>query len=174
MDRLGLAEALGKTGCKMTYGDVLFVLNLPFPLGSLKALALWARLLMPIISRLPFRLVYPTGERQKGNQPRQVRHFIENDIIAGDFHFIRRYAPPSLPGKTIITNTVTPADIEDLRNRRVKTLITTTPEMGGRSFGTNIMEALMVSLAGRDSELTEEEYNRMLPELNITPRIIHF
>ena len=32
----------------------------------------------------------------------------------------------------------------------------------------------MVSLAGRDSELTEEEYNRMLPELNITPRIIHF
>ncbi len=174
MDRLGLAQALDKAGCTMTYGDVLFVLNLPFPLVSLKALAVWARLLVPLISRLPFKLVYPTGEKQKENRPRHMRYFMENDIIAGDFHFIRRYAPPALPGKIIITNTVTPADIEDLKNRQVKTLITTTPEMGGRSFGTNIMEALLVCLSGRGTELTEQEYNRMLLELNLTPRIIHF
>ena len=126
---VGAGGGLGKTGCKMTYGDVLFVLNLPFPLGSLKALALWARLLMPIISRLPFRLVYPTGERQKGNQPRQVRRFIENDIIPAIFILSGAMLLHSLPGKTI-TSTVTPADIEDLRNRRVKTLITTTPDKG--------------------------------------------
>ncbi|HHX86970.1 MAG TPA: quinate 5-dehydrogenase [Firmicutes bacterium] len=174
MDRLGLAQALEKAGCIMTYGDVLFVLNLPFPLVSLNVLAVWARLLVPLLSRLPFRLVYPTGERQTENKPRHVRYFMENDIIAGDFHFIRRFAPLSLPGKVIITNTVTPADIEDLRNRQVKTLITTTPEMGGRSFGTNIMEALLVCLSGRGTELTEQEYNRMLLELNLTPRIIHF
>ncbi len=174
MDRLGLAQALEKAGCTMTYGDVLFVLNLPFPLVSLKALAIWARLLMPLISRLPFKLVYPTGERQKGSRPRHVRYFMENDIIAGDFHFIRRYAPPVLPGKIIITNTVTPADIEDLRKRKIKTLITTTPEMEGRSFGTNIMEALMVCLSGRNTELTEGEYNQMLLDLNLTPRIIYF
>ncbi len=174
MDRLGMAQAMEKAGCTMTYGDLLFVLNLPFPLVSLKALALWARLLMPVVSRLPFKLVYPTGEKQKENRPRYVRYFMENDIIAGDFHFIRRYAPPTLPGKIIITNTVTVADIEDLKKRKVKTLITTTPEMEGRSFGTNVVEALLVCLSGRDSELTEQEYNTMLAQLNLAPRIINF
>ncbi len=174
MDRLGMAQAMEKAGCTMTYGDLLFVLNLPFPLVSLKALALWARLLMPVVSRLPFKLVYPTGEKQKENRPRYVRYFMENDIIAGDFHFIRRYAPPTLPGKIIITNTVTVADIEDLKKRKVKTLITTTPEMEGRSFGTNVMEALLVCLSSRDSELTEQEYNEMLSRLNLAPRVINF
>ncbi len=174
MDRLGMAQALSQAGCTMTYGDVMFVLNLPFPLVSLKALATWARVLMPLISRLPFKLVYPTGDKQKENTPRHERYFMENDIIAGDFHYIRRYAPPILPGKIIITNTVTAADIEDLRNRQVKTLITTTPEMEGRSFGTNIMEALMVCLSGKNSELTAQEYNRMLLELKFAPRIVNF
>ena len=32
---------------------------------------------------------------------------LENDIIAGDFHFLKRYMPPELPGKIVITNTVT-------------------------------------------------------------------
>jgi len=174
MDRLGMAQAMEKAGCTMTYGDLLFVLNLPFPLVSLKALALWARLLMPVVSRLPFKYVYPTGEKQKENRPRYGRYFEENDIIAGDFHFIRRYAPLSLPGKVIITNTVTVADIADLKKRKVKTLITTTPEMEGRSFGTNVMEALLVCLSGRDSELTEQEYNKMLSQLNLAPRVINF
>ena len=172
MDRLGMAQAMEKIGCSMTYGDLPFVLGLPLPLSSLKTLAAVARVLGPIVCQLPFSMIYPVGDKQSVNKPRFPRYFYDHDIIAGDFHFIHRYMPEELPGKTIITNTVTRSDVEFLRERKLKTLITTTPEMEGRSFGTNIMEALLVCMAGGKNELTEAQYNELLKELNMTPRIV--
>lgn len=172
MDRLGMAQALEKEGCKMTYGDLLYVLGLPFPLYSLTTLAMIARVAAPLVGQLPFTAIYPTGDKQKVNKPRYTRYFFDNDIIAGDFHFIHRYMPEELEGKVIITNTVTKDDVVFLRERKVKTLITTTPEMEGRSFGTNVMEALLVSVAGEKQELTEEHYNSLLAELALRPRVV--
>jgi hypothetical protein len=172
MDRLGMAQALEIAGCTMTYGDFPFTLNLPIPIHSLNKLALVARVVAPIVCQLPFKMIYPTGEKQTESKPRYARYFQEAEIIAGDFHFIRRYMPLELPGKIIITNTVTRDDIEFLKKSKAKTLITTTPEMDGRSFGTNVMEALLVCLAGSAKELTEDEYNRLLAELELIPRIV--
>lgn len=172
MDRLGMAQALEKAGCEMTYGDLPFILGLPLPLSSLKTLAAIARVLAPIVGQLPFTMIYPTGDKQAVNKPRYGQYFEANDIIAGDFHFIHRYMPAELPGKTIITNTVTRDDVAFLKDRGLKTLITTTPEMNGRSFGTNVMEALFVSMAGGTGELTEDQYNKLLQELNLEPRIV--
>ncbi|MBM4236123.1 MAG: quinate 5-dehydrogenase [Firmicutes bacterium] len=172
MDRLGMAQALEKAGAIMTYGDIPYVLGLPVPLTSLNTLAVIARLIAPLVCQLPFTMIYPTGDKQTVNKPRFPRYFEQNDIIAGDFHFIHRYMPAELPGKTIITNTVTLSDVDFLRNSKVKTLITTTPEMEGRSFGTNVMEALLVCMAGGNQELTEEHYNHLLVELDLKPRIL--
>ncbi len=172
MDRLGMAQALEKVGCKMTYGDLLYVLGLPLPLSSLKSLAMIARVLAPLVGQLPFTMIYPTGEKQTINKPRYTRYFYENDIIAGDFHFIHRYMPEELPGKVIITNTVTKDNIEHLRKCKLKTLITTTPEMEGRSFGTNVLEALLVCMADGKQELTENQYYYLLEKLDLKPRIV--
>ncbi len=172
MDRLGMAQALEKAGCRMTYGDLPFILGLPLPLSSLKTLAAVARILAPIVGQLPFTMIYPTGDKQAINKPKFPRYFHDNDIIAGDFHFIHRYMPEELSGKTIITNTVTRDDVEFLKKRKLKRLITTTPEMEGRSFGTNIMEALLVCMAGGKGELTEEQYNHLLKEMKLVPRIV--
>ncbi len=173
MDRLGMAQAFEKAGCKMTYGDLLYVLNLPVPLNSLNKLAAVARVLAPLVGQLPFTMIYPTGKKQTINKPRHVKYFLENDIIAGDFHFIHRYMPAELPEKIVVTNTVTSEDVEFLRDRKIKTLITTTPEMQGRSFGTNIMEALLVCMAGGKEELSEVQYFQLLEELELKPRIVH-
>ena len=51
-------------------------------------------------------------------------------------------------------------------------LVTSTPELGGRSFGTNVMEALLVAYAEADSALTREQYNQLLAELEFVPRIV--
>ncbi len=172
MDRFGLAQSLENAGCDMRYGDLIFVLNLPVSLKSLGSLALIARLAVPIIRLLPFTMIYPTGEKQESSKPRYPQYFREADIIAGDFHFIKRYMPPELPGKIIITNTVTPDDLEMLRQKGVGTLITTTPEIGGRSFGTNVMEALLVAFTGSKKELKPEEYQSLLEDLQFRPRIV--
>ena len=72
---------------------------------------------MPIICRLPFEWIYPTGRRQETRHERYTSVFNNAEVIVGDFHQIRRYAPIDLKGKSIITNTVTEADRKDLKSR---------------------------------------------------------
>lgn len=172
VDRFGMAEALAERGSKLVFGDLLFGVGLPLPLHTLTGLARLARCLAPVITRLPVRFFYPTGLSQREATPRFGSYFREAAVIAGDFHYIRRYMPDSLAGKSIITNTVTAQDMALLKERGVKTLITTTPWMSGRSCGTNVLEGVLVALAGkRPEELTGQDYERWLTELDIRPRI---
>lgn len=172
VDRFGMAEALHEAGCKTVYGDLMFGLGLPLPIGSLRALDCLARLMAPIVTRLPVSLFYPTGAEQHVRQPKFADAFAAADIIAGDFHFIRRHMPDRLPGKVIITNTVTADDKKMLRESGAAMLVTTTPELEGRSFGTNVLEAMLVALAGKPAaELTADEYEELLDRLAVQPRI---
>ncbi len=172
VDRFGLAEALVEAGCRVTFGDLIFALGIPIPLHSLKTLSFLACLLLPVLSQLPFKYLYPTGEKQEKITARHMRYYHDSDIIAGDFHFIRRYLPPFLPGKIVITNTVTKDDVALLRERGVAVLVTTTPELGGRSFGTNVLEGVLISLLGKPpAAVKPEDYNYLLDRLAIRPRV---
>jgi hypothetical protein len=80
--------------------------------------------------------------------------------------------PEKLAGRTILTNTVTADNVEELRARGIATLITTTPSLGGRSFGTNLMEGLIVAAAGcRPEQMTPAGYEDWLDKLKFQPRI---
>lgn len=173
MDRFGMAEAIQQTEADLILGDFIFALHLPIKLRSLRALDFAARIIAPIAVKLPFSVLYPTGkEQEKTTSHRFSRYYLEADIIAGDFHYIRKYLPESLPGRSIITNTVTEEDVADLRKRGVSTLVTTTPEMDGRSFGTNVLEGVLVALSGkRPEELTDEDVNALLDKLDFKPRV---
>lgn len=173
VDRPGMAEALALAGAQMTFGDLIFALGLPMPLKSLKSLEQVAKLIAPIVCRLPIKMLYPTGSKQEKVESRHGSYYLDADIIAGDFHFIRRHMPPLLKGKTIITNTVTPGDINLLQNRGVARLITTTPEMNGRSFGTNVMEGVLITLAGKKpEEMAPGDYSEILDRLGFKPRVV--
>jgi len=175
VDRFGLAEELIAAGSQAVFGDLLFGLGLPIPIRSLRTLAMLARIIAPVITRLPIQMFYPTGENQTRNIPRFSQYFQQAEIIAGDFHFIRRYMPARLDGKSIITNTVTQYDEALLKERGVRTLITTTPEIGGRSLGTNVLEAVLVTLLGKRPEvITALDYGRILDEIDIRPRVRRF
>ena len=172
VDRFGLAEALTQAGCKTVFGDLMFGLGLPWPIRTLHGLDRLARLVAPIITQCPVSWFYPVGEEQSKRQPRFTKYFAQSDIIAGDFHFIKRYMPDDMDGKIIITNTVTAEDKKMLSQAGVEWLVTTTPEFNGRSFGTNVLEAVLVALSGEQSKpLTPQAYIRLLDELNICPRV---
>ena len=82
--------------------------------------------------------------------------------------------PTDLQGKIIITNTVTKDDVELLRGRGVTVLVTTTPEMNGRSFGTNVMEGVLISILGKKvDEVSPEDYSNLLDQLQFKPRIVY-
>lgn len=171
VDRFGLAEALHEAGARVLYGDFIFALGLPIPLYSLSFLQKLAFVLLPVLTQLPFHLLYPTGERQeKRVVDWRSRYYAWADVVAGDWHYLKRHMPHDMRGKTVLTNTTTEEDVAFLRERGVSRLITTTPRLNGRSFGTNVMEALLVALAGR--ELGEADYLRYIDLLGLGPQVL--
>jgi hypothetical protein len=79
--------------------------------------------------------------------------------------------PDDLTGKVIVTNTTTPEDVEAFRKAGVKYLVTTTPVLEGRSFGTNMMEAALVAVSGKGRPLTWPELTEMLDQLDFEPQL---
>jgi hypothetical protein len=175
LDRFGMAQALVAAGADVIFGDFIFALDLDRPVRGLDEFEEMARKYLPDACKLPFQFFYPTGKKQdRPPQPKYPEYYDDADIIAGDFHFMRQYMPDRLDGKLVLTNTVTARDIEDLRVRGVATLVTTTPDFAGRSFGTNVVEAALIALLGKaPTDVTEADYGRLLAQLGLRPRIVH-
>ncbi len=148
VDRWGLAESFRRAGYKCLYGDVMFALGIPVPIYSIHTLRLLASILVPLVSNLPFNWLYPTGESQDKRTPKWEKHFHWADVIAGDCHYLHRYMPDSMKGKIIVTNTTTQSDRDFFAGTGAYGLMTTTPVIDGRSFGTNMMEAALVAVTG--------------------------
>ncbi len=79
--------------------------------------------------------------------------------------------PEKLEGKIIITNTVTAEDRQMLRDAGISALVTTTPSLEGRSFGTNVMEAVLTALSGSREPLSGAQYLQLLENYRIESSI---
>ena len=67
------------------------------------------------------------------------------------------------------------SDVEALRKRGAARLITTTPSICGESFGTNVMEGVLVALSGKQpEELAEEDYLEVSERMNWKPGVTDF
>ncbi len=170
-DRWGMAMSFLDAGYEGVFGDLMFGLSMPLPLRSAGSVKRVAALILPVVSRLPFEWLYPTGEKQEKNTPKFGQWYDWATVIAGDCHFIKRFMPARLDGKIICTNTTTPADVAAFRAAGVRYLVTTTPRLEGRSFGTNMMEAMLVAVSGQGRKLTEAELSDLIDRLDFHPNI---
>ena len=171
MDRWGLSKSFVEAGYETVFGDFMFGLDLPIAIRKLSQLKTLGNLLMPIVGRLPFKWIYPTGEKQEKRTPKWGKYYAWATVIAGDCHYIKRFMPDDLKGKVIVTNTTTPEDVELFKKLGVKYLVTTTPVLDGRSFGTNMMEAALVAISGKNRPLSWDEYSELLDKLEFEPQL---
>ncbi|HET7010745.1 MAG TPA: hypothetical protein VFI11_08225 [Anaerolineales bacterium] len=170
-DRWGMTTSFLKAGYECVFGDLMFGLGLPIPIRSARAVKRLAALLMPVVGRLPFAWVYPIGEKQEKRVPKWETYYAWASVIGGDTHYVKRHMPDRLEGKVITVNTTTQEDVELLRNAGVSYLVTSTPRLEGRSFGTNMMEAALVAVAGKGRPLTHLELSEMLALLKMEPQL---
>jgi hypothetical protein len=170
-DRWGLTKGFLDAGYECVFGDLMFGFNLPFAIRSEKGLKTLAALLMPIAGRLPFDWIYPTGEKQEVRVPKWEKYYEWATVVAGDCLYVKRHMPDNMEGKIIVTNTTTEADVSLFKRLGVKYLVTTTPVLDGRSFGTNMMEAALIAVSGKGRKLTYEELNEMLDKLGFEPQL---
>ena len=172
-DRAGLAEAVAEVAERTVFGDLMVALGIPIPIYGIPAFKRVARVMLPIVSHFPMSMIF-YGSDGAEHEPKYTKYFAESDLIAGDFLFMRKYMPTDLSGKTIVTNTTTEDNIALLKERGVKRIITTTPRFDGRSFGTNMNEAMLTAYAGRRRRLSDDELNGLIDELGIRPTLIQF
>jgi hypothetical protein len=171
VDRYGMACSFAESGYDCVFGDLMFALGIPIPLRSLRSVRILAALLIPVVGRLPFEWLYPTGHEQEVRKPKWPASFAWATVVAGDALYIKRRMPDSLPGRVIATNTTTPADVAFFRQAGVRALVSSTPVLDGRTFGTNMMEAALVAVAGKRRALTRAELQDLLTRLKMTPQI---
>lgn len=170
--RYDMVRSFLDAGYAALYGDLGFGLGIPIPLYRLAALHNLGRILLPIMGRLPFEWLYPTGEAQNKITPKFGSWYQWASVIADDFLYVKMHLPDRLDGKIIVTNTTTPDDVELLRTRGVRYLCTTTPRLEGRTFGTNVMEAALTAIAGKKRPLTPAELQAMLSEADLAPTVL--
>jgi len=175
VDRWGMAEALQDAGAEQVFGDLQYAIDVPIIIKRWSSLVTLVHLLTPLVVQLPFTLLYPTGSEQdkapKSN-PRMEALYGWADIVAGDWLYVRKYLPADMSGKWVITNTTTATDVALLRERGAELLVTSTPRLNGRTFGTNVMEATMVALDGANSELTPARYKELLDSVGFAPDVL--
>lgn len=171
VDRYGMACSFSEGGYECRFGDLMFALGVPIPLGSLRSVRILAALLIPIVSRLPFDWLYPTGHKQEVRKPKWRETFEWASVVAGDALYLKRHMPDSLPGRIIVTNTTTQDDMAFFRRAGIRAVVSSTPLLDGRTFGTNMMEAALVAVAGKGRPLTRDELQHMLAQLKMEPQL---
>jgi hypothetical protein len=173
VERYGMASAMVDAGLDVTFGDFMFALGLPIAVRKLSTVRLLAAVLLPIVTQLPFAWLYPLGaEQDKEPQKKWQKYYERSTVIGGDFLQVRQFMPDDLTGKIIVTNTTTRKNVEELQKRNLHILVTATPRLEGRSFGTNVMEATLLALMDKpQSDVTEADFRDMIERIPLEPNI---
>ena len=171
IDRYGMTKSFVAQGYEIAYGDLMFALGIPIAIRKFSTFQFVAKLLAAPATKLPISVLYPTGEKQDQIIPKFTKWYEWATVIGGDCHYIKRHMPDDLSSKVIVTNTTTPKDMELFQQRGVTHVLTTTPVLDGRSFGTNMMEAAITAVAGKNRPLTHNELTEILTQLNLEPTV---
>jgi hypothetical protein len=170
VDRLGLAQAVAKVSDEVIIGDLMVALGIPIAIRGLDRFRAIARILLPFVSHFPMSMIF-YGSKGEAHEPKYQRFWQKADLFASDFLFMLKHLPDDVSGKTVVTNTTTADNVELLRARGVRQVITTTPRYEGRSFGTNMMEAALTAYAGKGRRLSDAELNALIDELDLRPSV---
>ncbi len=169
--RFDMVKGFHESGFAVKFGDPGFILGLPIGSQNYRLAQFAGRVFIPLVVRAPFHWLYPTGKKQLLNRPKFESWFNWADVIADDFHYIKRHLPQRIDGKIIVTNTTTKSDLNMLQERGAKYLVTSTPKLEGRTFGTNVFEAMMTAAIGLNRPLEGNEISLAIEQLGFQPEI---
>ncbi len=181
-----LAQVLRRFTDRIIFGDPIFHLNLPIALNSFRQLERYADWVLPRLCQGPHGRLYPVGPAPQHSTPRGERYFTAANVIVGDIAYLRRYAPNDLRRKIVVTNSLSTADLERLKEQGAQSVVNLTPAFSDQHplVDLNVIEAMFTSLLDRPAaELTDDDYLDLVSRwqhepqitvLNETPEVAQF
>jgi predicted amino acid dehydrogenase len=176
IDRYAMSQSLAQYDAELRFGDPIVhsgIQLLPTP-RSIKQLDLYAATTLPLTALMPYRVLHPVALGQEGFDQRAVTLFEWADVIAGDFAYIRRFAPRNLTNKIVIADDPTPAEINDLKSRGVRTLVTLSPYLSEQHpyVSADVLEALAVTLLETGSQPSEGDIINFIAATGWEPDVV--
>ena len=156
LDRFGMAQALVDAGADVLFGDFIFALDKDLPVRDLATFEQMAEKYLPDACKLPFQFFYPTGKKQdRPPEPKYPQYYARSRHHRGrlPFHAPVHARPPRRKDRADEYG-------DGPRRRRTRGARRGDADhddagFGGRSFGTNVIEAALLALLGKTwSEVT--------------------
>ncbi|HYN61848.1 MAG TPA: dehydrogenase [Rubrivivax sp.] len=168
-----IAVALSDYTKNLSFADPVFQAGSPLLLGSLAQLELYARGNELVAGQSPFRLLEKSLAGLKNM--RVANAMAKSHLIVGTFGEIKAIGTAAnLEGKTIITSAVHDDQLAFYKQCKVNLVIDVTPNLFGRVVGVATLEAMILAHLGRNAnELADDEFEEIITELDIKPRLLH-
>ena len=168
-----IAVALSDYTKNLSFADPVFQAGSPMLLSSLAQLELYARGNELVAGQTPFRLLEKSLAGLKNM--RVANAMSKSHLIVGTFGEIKAIGTvANLEGKTIITSAVHDDQLAFYKQCKVNLVIDVSPNLFGRVVGVATLEAMILAHLGRNAnELADDEFEEIITELDITPRLLH-
>ncbi len=173
MRNYDMAVALSDYTRNLSFADPVFHAASPVLLGSLDQLELFAKGKELLPEGLP-------GDFLKGVLGTLKNKIVANavdksQVIVGTFREIQAVASGrNLEGKTLITSAVDDEAFAFFAKHKVNLAVDVTPKLFDQVVGISTITAMILAATGKaESELTDHDFEEILHELDIKPRLIH-
>ncbi len=173
MRNYDMAVALSDYTPNLNFADALYQTGAPAMLSSIQQLELYAKSTKWALSGKPAELLESSFSWLKGK--RVGKSVDEAHLIVGTFAELKAVGDSSnLAGKTVITSAVDDDRLEFFKKCKVNLVIDVSPKLFDHVIGINTLEAMILASLGRpQEEVSDDDFEEILDELNIKPRLLH-
>ncbi|MES2950975.1 MAG: saccharopine dehydrogenase NADP-binding domain-containing protein [Pseudomonadota bacterium] len=173
MRNYDMAVAMSDYTKNLSFADALFQTGAPTMLGSLEQLELYAK-------GSKYMLQGKSGQMleaaMSGFKNRMVADVVaKSHVIVGTFAELKAVSnATNLEGKTIITSAVDDERQAFFTKCKVNLVIDVSPKLFPEVVGINTIEAMILAaLEKPQEEVSDDEFDEILNELDIKPRLLH-
>ena len=173
MRNYDMALALADYTPNLKFADALAQTGAPTMLSSLTQLELYAKGSDWALSGRPGEMLEEALSGFKSS--RIAAEVAKSHVIVGTFHELKQLGTAkNLAGKTVITSAVDDDRLAFFKQCQVNLVVDVSPQLFPKVVGVNTLEAMMLAaLAKPQEQVTDEDFNEILDELKITPRLLH-
>ena len=168
-----IAVALSEYTRNLSFADPVLQAGSPLLLNSLAQLELYARGNELLAGQKPWRML----EQSLGGLKslRVAAAMKDAHVVVGTYRELKGIgSADNLRGKTLITSSVYDEQLDFYRRCAVNLVIDVSPQLFEQVIGVSTLEAMILAHLGRKAdELADDEFEEIVTELDIRPRLLH-
>ncbi len=173
MRNYDMAVAMSDYSKNLSFADPVFQTGSPMLLGSIEQLELYAKGSDFVLNSKPGQILESALSTFKNK--RVAGAVAKSHVIVGTFAEIKAVTEAgNLEGKTLITSAVDDERMAFFKEHKVNLVVDVSPKLFEKVVGINTIEAMILAALEKSPlEVSDDDFEEILNELNITPRLLH-